>query len=224
MNRFDPQHMLTFDLETTTNDPMKAHIVTSAMVNISGSTVSPVELLANPGVPISEEATKVHGITNDYAQNNGRPHDEVLRETIEGIYSAWDSGSSLVVYNGCFDLTILRQLSGDFLIKGLVYDPYVVDRAKDPYRKGRRTLSSLCEFYGVRLDNAHEATADALAAARIAWKQVRMWPELAQMDGEELMEWQAVSHYESQMNLKKYFEGKGRDASGVSTAWPMRDV
>ncbi|WP_151549036.1 MULTISPECIES: 3'-5' exonuclease [Corynebacterium] len=222
MNHFDPQNMLTFDLETTTNDPMEAHIVTSAIVSIKGRSVEPLELLADPGVPISEAATKVHGISTDYAREHGRPHDEVLRETIDRIYQGWSDGQSLVVFNGTFDLTILRQRSQDFVIKGLVYDPYVIDKAKDPYRKGRRTLGSLCEFYGVRLDNAHEATADALAAARIAWKQLRMWPELAQMDADELMEQQAVWYYEQQSSLKKYLDSRGKDSSTVSTVWPMR--
>ena len=84
--------------------------------------------------------------------------------------------------------------------------------------------SEMCirDSYGVELGNAHEATADALAAARVAWKQVRQhYPNLAQMEENELMEFQAVKWYEDRTAFKKYLEGKGRDASDVSTAWPL---
>ena len=56
----------------------------------------------------------------------------------------------------------------------------------------------------------------------MAWKQVRQhFPELAQMDTNELMEYQAVEWYKDRESFKKYLEGRGRDASDVSTAWPM---
>ena len=117
---------------------------------------------------------------------------------------------------------MLRQLTGDFTVTGPVFDPLVIDRAKDRYRKGKRNLGALCELYGVKLDNAHDATADATAAARLAWKQVRStYPELAQMSTDELMEFQAVEYYKLQTELREFFESKGRDVSNLTTSWPM---
>ena len=222
MTNFDPSAMLSFDLETTSANPIEARIVTSAMVRIEGGNVDPVELLADPGVEIPAQASEIHGITTEYAREHGRPHDEVLAETVERIRRGWSEGLTLIVFNAAYDLTVLRKLTGDFTVTGPVFDPYVIDRAKDPYRKGRRTLGSLCEHYRVRLDNAHEATSDAVAAARVAWVQARKWPELVSMDTDELMENQAVWHHNSQTSLKRYFEGRGRDASDISTSWPMR--
>ena len=222
MTTFDTNAMLSFDLETTSANPMEARIVTSAMVRIQGKQVEPVELLADPGVEIPEAAAKVHGITTEYARTNGAAHEEVLEKTIQSIRDGWEAGLTLIVFNAPYDLTVLRQLNPEFNVTGPVYDPFVIDRAKDPYRKGPRTLTDLSQFYGVRLDNAHEATADALAAARIAWKQVKLWPELVQMDLNELMEKQTVWYYERQMSFRKYLEGKGQDTSDVSTSWPMR--
>lgn len=221
MAHFDTSAMLSFDLETTSADPKEARIVTSAMVRIHGRDVTPVELLADPGVEIPEEATKVHGITTEYARTHGKPHEEVLRETIASIQRGWADGLTLIVFNAAYDLSVLRSLTGDFLVTGPVYDPFVIDRAKDPYRKGRRTLTDLCDFYGVRLDNAHEATSDALAAARIAWKQTKMWPELATMDSDQLMEAQAVWHHHRQTDFQRYLKGQGKDPNTVNTAWPM---
>ena len=219
---FDASRMLAFDLETTSANPKEARIVTSALVRIDGRDVQKVEHLADPGIEIPQEATNVHGITTEKARAEGRPHEEVLKDTVEAIKAAWEDGLTLIVYNAAFDLTVLRSLTGDFTVTGPVYDPYVIDRVSDKWRKGKRTLGAVCEHYGVELGNAHEATADALAAARVAWKQVRQhYPNLAQMDENELMEFQAVKWYEDRVAFKKYLEGKGRDASDVSTAWPL---
>lgn len=221
MAHFDPRAMLSFDLETTSADPTEARIVTSALVRIDGAGAHPSEALADPGVEIPESAQKVHGISTEYAREHGRPHDAVLADTIAAIRAGWADGLTLIVFNATYDLTVLRHLEPGFTVTGTVFDPYVIDRIKDPYRKGRRTLGDLCTHYGVRIDNAHEATSDALAAARIAWKQCRVWPELAEMPVEELMEVQTVGFFDMQTGLKEYFEKKGRDASGVATSWPM---
>ena len=219
---FDASRMLAFDLETTSANPKQARIVTSALVRIDGRDVQKIEHLADPGIEIPQEATNVHGITTEKARAEGRPHEDVLKDTVEAIKAAWEDGLTLIVYNAAFDLTVLRSLTGDFTVTGPVYDPYVIDRVSDKWRKGKRTLGAVCEHYGVELGNAHEATADALAAARVAWKQVRQhYPNLAQMDENELMEFQAVKWYEDRVAFKKYLEGKGRDASDVSTAWPL---
>lgn len=219
---FDASRMLAFDLETTSANPKEARIVTSALVRIDGRDVQEIEHLADPGIEIPQEATNVHGITTEKARAEGRPHEEVLKDTVEAIKAAWEDGLTLIVYNAAFDLTVLRSLTGDFTVTGPVYDPYVIDRVSDKWRKGKRTLGAVCEHYGVELGNAHEATADALAAARVAWKQVRQhYPNLAQMEENELMEFQAVKWYEDRVAFKKYLEGKGRDASDVSTAWPL---
>lgn len=219
---FDASRMLAFDLETTSANPKEARIVTSALVRIDGRDVQKVEHLADPGIEIPQEATNVHGITTEKARAEGRPHEEVLKDTVDAIKAAWEDGLTLIVYNAAFDLTVLRSLTGDFTVTGPVYDPYVIDRVSDKWRKGKRTLGAVCEHYGVELGNAHEATADALAAARVAWKQVRQhYPNLAQMEENELMEFQAVKWYEDRIAFKKYLEGKGRDASDVSTAWPL---
>ena len=62
----------------------------------------------------------------------------------------------------------------------------------------------------------------AFAAARVAWMQVRKhYPELAEMDAGELMEYQAVEYYRLQEDRKRYFESQGRDASNVLPGWPM---
>ena len=222
--RFDPSHMLSFDLETTGTDPLTARIVTSALITINGSHRDDLELLADPGTEIPDGAAAVHGITTEYAREHGRPHDEVLAETVGRIRRGWSEGATLIVYNAAYDLTVLRTLDPTFTVDGPVFDPLVVDKAKDPYRKGKRQLELVCEHYGVALDNAHEATADALAAARLAWKIARAFPEIGEMDADELMLRQATWNYEDKTGLKEYFLKKGFTdrAATVNTSWPLQ--
>ena len=218
---FDTSHMLSFDLETTGVDPRTAKIVTSALVKIQGKNREDKELLANPGIDIPQSASDVHGITTEYAQQHGRPHDEVLAETIAGIRKGWEQGATLVVYNAPYDLSVLQALDPSFTVDGLVVDPLVIYKAKEPYAKGKKTLEVVSEKFGVSLDSAHEATADAVAAARVAWKMTRAYPDLLQMTGDDLMHAQAKWHYEAQTSLQEYFDRVGKQAQ-VSTTWPLQ--
>lgn len=213
--------MLSFDLETTGTDPRTAKIVTSALVTINGRDRDDLEMLADPGVEIPEAASNVHGITTEHAREHGRPHADVLAETIERIRKGWEQGATLIVYNAAYDLSVLRALEPSFTVDGPVFDPYVVDREKNKYRKGKRTLENVCAHYGVPLDNAHEATADAVAAARVAWKLAREFPELVEMDSDELMLNQSTWYYNAQSDLQEWFDKKGREAT-VNTSWPIQ--
>lgn len=83
----------------------------------------------------------------------------------------------IVVMDAPFDLTLLdRELRrhrasslagylGDQTL--CVLDPRVLDRHLDHDREGRRTLGDLCELYGVELDGARDAAADAAASLEL---------------------------------------------------------
>lgn len=222
MEHFDASKMLAFDLETTSVDTHTARIVTSALVTIEGSHVDTTVMLADPGVEIPEEAVRVHGITTEKARAEGRPHEEVLRETVRRIQQGWETGHVLIVYNAPYDLSVLRALTGDFDVTGPVFDPFAVDNIMDKYRKGHRTLTDVCKHYDVRLDNAHEASADAIAAARIAWRMLQTYPQLKEQSLDELMEMQAVGFYDMMESRRAYFASKGRDTSTICSSWPMK--
>jgi len=220
----DRNRLLAFDLETTGPDPRTAHVVTSALVAIDGPTKVEHTWMADPGVEIPEGATAVHGITTAQAMEHGRPHAEVVTETIAGIRTGWREGRALVVFNAAYDLTILRRWDPSFEVLGPVVDPYVVDRAADPYRKGKRTLAALCSHHGVRLDAAHDASADAVAAARLAWKLLGEVPDLVGADWRRVNAQQARWHEERQRDFAAYLERTGKDPSGVNTMWPVATV
>lgn len=213
--------MLAFDLETTDTDPHTCRIVTSALVRLADGGKDSTIMLADPGVEIPKAASDVHGITTEQARAQGRPHDEVLADTIADLRTAWRDGLAVIAYNAAYDLTVLHSQDPTFTVDGLVVDPFVLDHHFDPDRHEKRTLTDVCRHYQVRLDNAHDATEDALAAARIAWVMARHYPEITAKSGEELMELQAVTYYRYKKNLQQYLAEKGKDTSDFTFGWPM---
>lgn len=171
------ERMVGFDLETTSPEPEEARIVSAAVAICGGG--QPTEMrtwLADPGVPIPDEAAEVHGITTERARAEGRPVAEVVREVVAAL-DAVCVPAPLVVFNARYDLTVLdRELrrhtedgSLDDLMPLRVIDPLVIDKWLDRYRKGSRKLEAICSHYGATLDAAHDADSDAVAAARAAW-------------------------------------------------------
>lgn len=185
--------ILAWDTETTGVNTETDRIVSATTVYID-PTHTPARTtihtwLINPGIPIPPGATQVHGITDEHVQAHGV--DPVLG--LEEIAATLNVhiGTPWVAYNTAYDTTILdRELRrhglppvyGQGQAPSWVVDPYVLDRHLDPYRSGTRRLSAeeggLCEWYDVRMGGAHDATHDAVAAGRLAWRLASMtqWP------------------------------------------------
>ena len=115
----------------------------------------------------------------------------------------------------------LRRHGHPPLVVGPVIDPLVLDRALDRYRRGSRKLTAACAHYGVRLDGAHDATFDALAAARVAWRIAQQYPDIAALHLDDLMTLQAGMHLEWATHFQAYLRGKG-STEVIETAWPLR--
>lgn len=174
--------MATFDLETTSPLPEEARIVTASLAFVGGGLETEVHTwLTDPGVEIPEEASAIHGVTTEKAQEEGRPYDVVLDEVCDGLRTAVNECTVLVVFNARYDCTVIdREHRRAFGSGGLaelfgpgalpVFDPFVTDKQLDRYRRGKRTLETQCEHWGVKLDGAHDAEFDAVAAARIAYR------------------------------------------------------
>lgn len=223
------RRMCVFDLETTGKNPEEARIVTACVGHVGGGLDTDVrQWVVNPGVEIPQEATDVHGITTEYAQTFGDDPVRAVAEIATALREAWSIGCPVVAFNGVYDFTVLDRevrrhgLGDGFPVTGPVVDPFVIDRHLDPYRKGKRTLTSMCEHYGVQLDGAHDATADAVAAARVAWKLATTRMEVSRLTLEELHEAQAKWHRARQESYAAYLRKRNEDASGVCTAWPLR--
>ena len=164
-----------FDLETTGVDVTADRIVTAhvGLLDASGSVIRARDWLADPGVAIPDGASAIHGITTERARAEGRPAPEVVAEVVEAVRGLLDAGIPVVAYNAPYDFSLLKY---EALRHGVapvddpfpVIDPLVVDKAYDRWRRGKRTLQVVAEHYAVRLDGAHDASADAIAAGRVA--------------------------------------------------------
>jgi DNA polymerase-3 subunit epsilon len=222
--------LVSFDCETTGVDVETARVVTAAVVTINPRTgdVNTQQWLADPGVEIPDEAAAVHGITTAMARADGRPAREVVIEIAGALYAGWRSaGATVVVYNASYDLSLLdrellRHGYGGLEI-GPVVDPLCCDKRYDRYRKGSRKLVDVARHYGIELSelDAHGAAADALAAARVAWKLARKYPELGAMTHKELWDAQAAWYREQATSLARYFASQGK-TEHVPTEWPIR--
>lgn len=220
--------MAAFDLETTSPDPETARIVTATVLTINGGTVGERSWLADPGIDIPAEATAIHGITTEHAQAHGTPEAVVAFEVCEAIQSVWSDGHPLVIYNAPFDLTLLDRTlfraSGVGLGHvGHVIDPLVLDRACDRFRRGSRKLVNVSEHYRVPLseEDAHGSSADALAAARVAWKIAHTYPEVGEMSLDDLQEFQAEAYRAWAANFQDYLSKQGKSAV-IDPHWPIR--
>ncbi|MBB4984925.1 MULTISPECIES: 3'-5' exonuclease [Streptomyces] len=228
--------LVGFDLETTGTDPLEARIVTASIVGYHGGRVSRQrDWLADPGIRIPEQASAIHGISTERAAAEGRPVREVADEIAETLTGYWKQGVPVVAYNASFDLTLLaaelrrhglpsleERLGGAAI--GPVVDPYTIDRAVDRYRRGKRTLEAVCGEYGVVLEAAHQAAADALAAVRVAVAIAERHPQVAALDPAALHERQIGWYRAWAEDFQAFLRRKGDAEAVVDSTWPLRET
>lgn len=218
-----------FDLETTGVDVTSDRVVSAhvGVLDAHGRQIAARSWLADPGIVIPDGATAVHGITTDHARTHGRPAPEVVGEVTSALRSLLGQGVPVVAYNASYDFSLLAHEALRHGIEPLtdpapVIDPFVIDKAYDRYRRGKRTLEVVAEHYAVSLEGAHEAAADAIAAGRVAQALARQFslpPTLTELHTRQIG-WarsQAAS-------LTEYFISVGRlePEERLDGTWPVR--
>ena len=218
-----------FDLETTGVDTATARIVTAhvGLIDEWGVVVERKDWIVDPGVPIPAAATAVHGISTERARRFGRPAADVVPEIVAAIGQVFDRGFPLVIFNAPYDLTLLAAEARRAGVPPLsattpIVDPYVIDKAVDRYRAGKRTLEAAARVYGVELSDAHDAGADAIAAGRVAQAMARIHaPELA-FEAAALHEQQVAWCADQAERFTAYMRAKRDPHFTTSGAWPVR--
>lgn len=190
----------------------------------AGNLVDRHEWVINPGVPVPQEAADVHGFDDAYLAEHGRDPVEALME-IRDVYLK-HRDLTWVFYNANFDLSILdaefkrHGISENFGTwardNAVLIDPLVIDRAKDKYRKGKRTLEAVAGHYGVPFDPdaAHDALYDTKVTAKVAVKILEKygWPTNQE---------QAACYREWAEGLETHLRKTDPDAR-VDREWPLR--
>ncbi|MDX3520770.1 3'-5' exonuclease [Streptomyces scabiei] len=223
-----------FDTETTGVDVETDRIVTACIVEVGGDLPpAPSNWLLNPNVDIPEAATAVHGISTEMAKKEGQDAADGIAQIVAALAQVVLAGTPLVVMNAPFDLTLLDREARRYGMQPLtdivgrdlrVLDPRVVDKHVDMYRSGKRTLTDLCAHYRVRLDGAHAADADAIAACRIMWRLGCSYSQLAEMSLEEPHKAQTDWHAEWAADFQAHLRRKGETDAVIDGSWPLRPV
>lgn len=255
--------MVTVDLETTSPDPDDARIVSAAIASVGGG--EPTEswsTLVNPGVEIPQEAIDVHGITNEMVQADGIPTESAMAAILSILDGpvAHDAGA-LIAFNARYDLTVAdrearRCDTAPLVIRPVWVDPIVIERHLDRYRPKRvasHNLEDCCRVWRVPLEGvAHDATFDAIAAARLAYQLARKGRVIRRVRGNDerlefielthewdrvrhdlpaLFEWQQRIAWDEAVRLEAYFRAgdprKDMPAQPdrvVAREWPLIPV
>lgn len=223
------KQIAVFDLETTGLDLTDARIVTACAVELdaSGNVVGTnAEWLANPGIEIPTQASDVHGVTTEIAARDGRPADVVVGELLATLRGFFARGLPVVAYNAPYDFTILHyealRHGLEPLKLGAVIDPLVIDKFKDKYRKGKRRLENAADFYQVPLDDAHNATADAVAAGRVAQAIARRWASELPATAAELHDAQVQWSAAIDADFETYMRRSVNPEFTAARGWPLK--
>lgn len=225
--------LATFDTETTGTDVENDRIVTAVLdiYDADGRTAS-LPLLLNPGIEIPEAATLIHGITTEQAHADGIAPVTALSRLVAGLTAVWAQGIPVVAYNAAYDFTILdrecrRHLGIPLMITGPVIDPLVIDKHINRYVKGSRKLDATCLRYGVELDNAHNAEADARAALMLAREIGSRYDMQMPRTLPELYRWQQSLRADQSASYQDYLFRKGTTNDDgtpvlINGEWPMQ--
>jgi len=163
------------DTETTGMDPKVDRIIEIGVVlGAEGEVKDKHSWLLNPEVPIPQESSEVHGITDEVVADKPR-FGEVAAEIITVL-----RGALPAAYNALFDQGFLHaELERCGFLEPVMppaaradvtwLDPLIFARHLFKGKGESRALGAVAERLGIALVNAHRATDDAEAALRILY-------------------------------------------------------
>ena len=213
---------LSLDLETTGLDPRRDRIVQLAAVAMDGPRLldTPrIDRLIDPGIPIPESATRIHGLSD--TDVTGTPDFADVAITLREALS----GRVVVGHHVAFDLAVLRHEAAR---AGLRWpDPPFLDLgllvgALDPSRHDL-SFEAVTNLLGVTIERRHSAMGDALAAAGVF---ARLIPRLRDANVRTLGEAQVLAARRTDLVLRQADAGwhakPGEDLAGVALPAPAR--
>ena len=163
-----------FDIETTGLSREKDKITEIGAVKIKdGKIIDKFSTFVNPEMPISEEITKLTGITNEMVKDA-----PTIKEILPEFMKFFSNGI-LVAHNASFDTGFIRKAAevygyGD--IDNTVVDTLELARTLLKDLK-KHKLDMVCERLGVSLNGHHRAVNDAQATAEVFIKFIDMLAE-----------------------------------------------
>ena len=164
-----------FDLETTGVDTSRDRIVEISTVKVFPNGDKEVKTRRlNPEMHIPEEATAVHGITDEDVANE--PPFRAIAKSLAAYLEGCDFGG---FNSNKFDVPVLME---EFLRAGVNVDfknRKFIDVQNIFHKMEQRTLDAAYRFYCDKtLENAHSAEADTMATYEVLMAQLDRYPEL----------------------------------------------
>lgn len=166
--------MTFLDVETTGLSITKDRIVQIAC--IKGKTEKVI--LLNPGIPISPEATEVHGITDDMVKNCPT-FNQISKSLLDFL-----QGEDLAGYNSNrFDIPILVEEFGRCGINFSLEGRKLVDVFANECKRNPRSLEAVYErVTGKKMDGAHDALVDVKATVVVFEDQIKTMEDPYEQD------------------------------------------
>ncbi len=172
-----------FDVEATGLNVVRDRIVQIAIVKYSPNTSEPTELvqLINPGIPISEEAMNVHGITPKDLANK-----PTFEQVAQKIYD-FIGNADLAGYNSNrFDVPMLMEEFARVGIEFSMERRRTIDVQRIFYKMEPRTLKAALQFYCQKdLVDAHDALADVKATVDVLKGQLEKYNGVSFKDADD---------------------------------------
>lgn len=225
--------ILAFDLETTDGDPHTCGIVQYGLA-LQTNSDAPIRLTGsyvNCPEEITDGARAVHGIT-DEQKASGCSVEEALEKIKQGMEWAMKHGALTVAFNLPYDWTVALRSSmrhecvppPSWSLLAL-YDPLVVSRTYDRYRKGGHKLEGLLDTYDLHdmltPGDAHNATRDAEAALLLTREQLAGFPPVQELPWISVTHSMQVGHQEWAENFEAYLRREKDPEARIHREWPI---
>lgn len=174
-----------FDLETTGISIVHDRVVEISILKVlpNGDEEKRTDMI-NPGIPIPEETSLIHGIYDDDVKD--APQFKDIAKTLVKFLEGCDLAGFNILR---FDVPVLVE---EFLRAGISFDVSkrkLIDSQKIFHLMEKRNLSAAYKFYcNKTLENAHSAEADTLATYEILKNQIEIYDnrEVEDMKGNKL--------------------------------------
>lgn len=156
--------IVVYDLETTGLSPVADRIIEIGAARMEDGIITETfTTFVNPEMHIPDSASEVNNIYDSDVE-----HAPKIAEVIPDFYK-FTRGAKLVAHNGDdFDVKFLRSAgaSTGYDFTNEMLDSLKIARSKLKNLKSHK-LENLCKYYGIVNENAHRATDDAVATAKV---------------------------------------------------------
>lgn len=164
---WDSVPLVVIDTETTGKQPGVDRTVSFGLARFeNGVFVAGLERFVNPGIPIPEEATSIHKITDEMVKDAPMLSDAFFVNDVADLLE----GAQPAGYNTAYDRHFVPPFGERWDWPWL--DVLMLIRKQDRFAKGtgRHKLAASCERHGISLTAAHSAGADARACGELLYK------------------------------------------------------